>query len=184
MEFSVSMDLDPIAQEAVLHGTVQLVLEHWRRVRSLPVAPGVSPAPLRQRLAEFDLELGGDPQQVTAAVADILESGTVLTNHPRYFGLFNPSPLTAGVVADVLTAGFNPQLAVWSHAPAFVEIEDHVIRQVGRWLGVTRPTGSFTTGGAEANATGLLLALLAAFPDVGSKGLRGLPGRLAAGDTR
>lgn len=174
---ATTIDLDPNAQSALLHQTVEAVLRHAGDVRGLPVAPPDDPVALRAAIESFDLEGGGDPASVVAATAELLEAATVLTTHPRYFGLFNPSPLAAGIAADILTAGFNPQLAVRSHAPAAVEIEAFVIRRMGGWLGLPSPAGSFTTGGAEANATAVALALQARFPEVGGGGLRDLPGR-------
>jgi glutamate/tyrosine decarboxylase-like PLP-dependent enzyme len=173
----VSIDLDPDAQSALLHQAVEVVLGHARHVRDLPIAPADDPAALRASLHAFDLEHGADPASVVSLTAGLLESCTVLTTHPRYFGLFNPSPLTAGIAADILTAGFNPQLAVRSHAPGAVEIEALVIRTMGEWTGLPSPAGSFTTGGAEANATAVALALQARFPEVATGGLRALPGR-------
>lgn len=173
----MGIDLEPEQQRALLGQAADLVVEHGRSVRSLRVAPDVDPEEVRRHVAGFDLERGGDAGTVVAAVAGLLESATVLTTHPRYFGLFNPSPLALGVAADLLTAGFNPQLAVWSHAPAAVEIEARVVREVGGWLGLPDACGSFTTGGAEANATGVLLALQRAFPQVATDGVRVLPGR-------
>jgi glutamate/tyrosine decarboxylase-like PLP-dependent enzyme len=139
------------------------------------VSPAVHPEGVRRQVAGFDLEGGADAGDTLDAVVDLLAGSTVLTTHPRYFGLFNPSPLAAGIAADVLAAGFNPQLAAWSHAPAAVEIEAHVIRQVGAWAGLPATAGSFTSGGAEANATAVLLALQHRFPTVRDGGTRALP---------
>lgn len=172
------MEIDEKAQRALLHHAVDVTLDHAQRVRRLPVAVPTSPDVIRRGLAAFDLEAGApDPVTVVSDAAELLERHTVLTTHPRYFGLFNPSPLAAGVAADVLTAGFNPQLAVWSHAPAAVEIEAHVIAEVGRWFGVEQAAGSFTTGGAEANATAVVAALHRADPRVADHGVRGLAGQ-------
>ena len=52
--------------------------------------------------------------------------------HPGYFGLFNPTTVFPGVVADLITASLNPQLAVWSHAAVPVEIERRVIQELGK----------------------------------------------------
>jgi aromatic-L-amino-acid/L-tryptophan decarboxylase len=66
-----------------------------------------------------------------------------------------------GIVADQITAAINPQLAVWSHAAVAVEIERHTINSVAGLLGWTADyaAGHFTTGGAEANYTAVLIAL-------------------------
>jgi aromatic-L-amino-acid/L-tryptophan decarboxylase len=176
-EDDMSMDLDLDDRRRLLDAACAVVKGHPGRVRDLPVAPPVDTPDVLHAVESFDLEGGADPVATVNAVGALLEETSVLTTHPRYFGLFNPSPLAAGIAADILTAGFNPQLAVWSHAPAAVEIEARLIREVGGWLNIADATGSFTTGGTEANLTATLLALHAHFPSVSSDGIRSIPGR-------
>jgi aromatic-L-amino-acid/L-tryptophan decarboxylase len=80
------------------------------------------------------------------------------------------------VVGDTLAAAMNPQLAAWSHAPAANEIEQTLLRFLGTRLGYapTDVAGSFTSGGAEANLTAVLLALTREWPAYGERGLGAL----------
>jgi len=80
------------------------------------------------------------------------------------------------MVADQIIAAINPQLAVWSHAAVAVEIERHTIDAVAGLLGwlPDQAAGHFTTGGAEANYTAVLIALTRQFPEFGSTGARTL----------
>jgi len=59
-------------------------------------------------------------------VIDALDTGSVQMTHPGYLGLFNPAPTFAAECADRIASAFNPQICVYSHAPAAVEIEQHV----------------------------------------------------------
>jgi len=147
-------------------------------VQELPVAAPVSPAEVREALARYDFSTARDPDEVIDHATEMLTTFAVHTSHPRYFGLFNPAPTLMGIVGDALAAAFNPQLAVWSHAPAANEIERHVLSFLGERAGWPREevAGSFTTGGAEANLTAVLLALTKAAPEVGEAGVRALPG--------
>ena len=82
------MEIDAQAQRELLHHAVDVTLDHAQRVRRLPVAGSTSPDLLRKELSAFDLEAGeADPVAVVSAAADLLERHTVLTTHPRYFGL-------------------------------------------------------------------------------------------------
>ncbi|MFG2084655.1 MULTISPECIES: pyridoxal phosphate-dependent decarboxylase family protein [unclassified Spirillospora] len=134
---------------------------------------------LRAAVGAYDFDRPADPEAVIDEVAELLRAATVHTTHPRYFGLFNPTPALMGVVGDALAAAFNPQLAAWSHAPAAAEIEAHLLRFLGGRLGYPPETvaGSFTSGGAEANMTAVLLALTRTWPRYGAEGLRALNGR-------
>jgi aromatic-L-amino-acid/L-tryptophan decarboxylase len=111
----------------------------------------------------------------------------VQTTSPRYYGLFNGRAAFAAEVADRIAAAFNPQLSVWSHAPAAVDIERHTISAVAARLGYG-PTagGHFTSGGSEANYTGLLCALtraIAGFDELGSRAFDGPPRVYASRDS-
>lgn len=173
--------LDPAGDPAT--GLWQHVLDVLRDERGLlagrPVAPHVDAEQLRAEIAHFDFEQPADPVHVVDAAVDLLRRGTVHTTHPRYFGLFNPTPTQTAVIGETLAAAFNPQLAAWSHAPAAVEIEAHLLRFLGARLGYRAGdvAGSFTSGGAEANLTAVLLALTRTWPGYATGGLRSLPAR-------
>lgn len=86
-----------------------------------PVAPRSDPDALRARLERFDFREPLDPLEASRSAIDLLAHGTVHVMHPGYFGLFNPSVTFPSILADQITAHFNPQLAVWSHAPALLQ---------------------------------------------------------------
>jgi aromatic-L-amino-acid/L-tryptophan decarboxylase len=154
------------------------VLErHWDEIEDLPVAPRAKYEDLESRVGEFDFSTPVSPPALVDACSELLRDGIVHTSHPRYFGLFNPTPTFAGVLADALVAAFNPQLAVTSHAPAAVAIERHVLSFLASRLGIAKAAGSFTSGGAEANLTAVLIALERRFPETGSAGLRAVDGQ-------
>jgi glutamate/tyrosine decarboxylase-like PLP-dependent enzyme len=90
--------------------------------------------------------------------------------------LFNPSVTLPSVIADVLVAMYNPQLASWRSSPAANEIERHVLSWLAGKFGLPGKTAaSFTTGGAEANLSAVIVALTRAFDGYSEHGLRSLP---------
>jgi aromatic-L-amino-acid decarboxylase len=149
----------------------ELIERHLEKVGDRGVAPTSPYTEFEQRLRGFDFRAPVPLDELVAATSELLGEGIVHTSHPRYFGLFNPAPTFAGVLADALVAAFNPQLAVTSHAPAAVAIERHVLSFLGDCLGLPGAAGSFTSGGAEANLTGLLVALERHFPEATEHGL-------------
>jgi len=141
-----------------------------------PIVPTVTPDEIRRHLAaryDFTKPLG--PDEVGADVETMLRTWQVHVTHPRYFGLFNPSVTVASIVADTLVAMYNPQLATWRTSPAANEIERHTLAWLSGKFGLP-PTAiaSFTSGGAEANLSAVVVALTRAFPSYGPQGLRGL----------
>ena len=132
--------------------------EFRKGIRKVRVTPAVSVAEVRAHLEQHygDFNEPWPEEALVENVSSMLENWTVQVTHPRYFGLFNPPTHPAAVAADLLVAGFNPQLAVWSHAPAANEIERHTLRYLAARLGFDpeHVAATFTTGGAEANQKG------------------------------
>jgi aromatic-L-amino-acid/L-tryptophan decarboxylase len=143
-----------------------------------PVAPKPDAAALAELLASFDFARPRPPREALAAVIEGLTRHQVHAPHPRYFGLFNPSPTTMGVLGDALSAAFNPQLATASHSPFAVAAEAHLVRTIGALFGYAPcdVDGTFTSGGAEANSTAVLTALTRACPAFARGGARALAG--------
>lgn len=156
----------------------RLAEEVAERIAAGPVTTSVGPAEVRAHLARrYDFSRAVPLAQVLRDVEEMLGRWQVQVTHPRYFGLFNPSVTAASVAADALVAAYNPQLAAWSHAPAANEIERFTIRWLASKLGYDPDTsrGHFTSGGAEANLTGVLAALTRTFPGFATQGARALP---------
>jgi len=149
-----------------------------RDIANGPIVPNVAPHEIRSWLAsryDFTRPMGLD--DVTADVEQMMRMWQVQVTHPRYFGLFNPSVTLASVIADTLVAMYNPQLATWRTSPAANEIERHTLAWLTGKFGLPATTSaSFTTGGAEANLSAVIVALTRAFPEYGEGGLRGLSG--------
>lgn len=142
-------------------------------IDSLPVSPELDAEKIRSMLARLDFGKALSPAEAIDFTVEGLTKYQVHTPHPGYFGLFNPAPTTMGIAADALVAAFNPQLAAWSHSPFANEVEQHLIRAFGEKFGfdAKQTDGTFTSGGAEANHTALLTALVGSFPDYAEKGL-------------
>ena len=142
-----------------------------------PIVPQVTPEEIRGYLgARYDFTTPMGLDEILADVERMLRTWQVQVTHPRYFGLFNPSVTVASVIADTLVALYNPQLATWRTSPAANEIERHTLAWLTAQFGLPASTAaSFTSGGAEANLSAVIVALTRACPAYGDDGLRSLP---------
>jgi aromatic-L-amino-acid decarboxylase len=142
-----------------------------------PIVPAVLPGEIRDHLASrYDFANAIALDDVIADVDGMMRRWHVQVTHPRYFGLFNPSVTLASVIADSLTAMHNPQLASWRTSPAANEIERHTLAWLAGKFGLPPSMiAHFTTGGAEANLSAVVVALARRFPQWGEGGLRSLP---------
>jgi glutamate/tyrosine decarboxylase-like PLP-dependent enzyme len=171
--------LGPEVRDQLWRQVIGVIEQYIAEVDQLPVSPRLDPTGLRAMLEPFDFEIPLSPEAAVDFAADGLRRYQVHVAHPRYFGLFNPAPSTMGIAADALVAAFNPQLAAWSHSPFAVEVEQHLVRAFGTRFGYEPGAvdGTFTSGGAEANHTALLMALMHTFPSMDRAGVRALPGQ-------
>jgi glutamate/tyrosine decarboxylase-like PLP-dependent enzyme len=102
---------------------------------------------------------------------DLIEQGFHVPA-ANYFGLMNPTPAYAGVLAEALVAAINPQLATMARSQLASKIEAETVRWIGERFGWQQPfDGTFTSGGNEANFSGLALALASHFPSAIENGV-------------
>lgn len=158
---------------AYLLGQIDYYLSHTDEV---DVSPELNLDSIVQHARKFSFDHPIPAREAIDHTMEGLMQYQVHTPHPRYFGLFNPRPNFMGIIADMITAAYNPQLAAWSHAPIAVEIENYVWKEFASKFGFhdEHSDGTFTTGGAEANLTALLTALMHHFPEYARKGLIGI----------
>jgi len=144
---------------------------------SLPVRPVQLPLeqrsfePLRDPLPETGV-LDETAANATDALAEFLRENAAQfidecfhVPAANYFGLMNPTPTYAAVLAETLVSAVNPQLASAARSQLAFKIEAETVRWIGERFGWQRPFGgTFTSGGNEANFSGLALALAHRFP--------------------
>jgi aromatic-L-amino-acid decarboxylase len=140
-----------------------------------PIVPKVTSEEIRNHLARYDFTEPVPLEEAAADVEQMMRKWHVQVTHPRYFGLFNPSVTFPAIVGDTLAAMYNPQLATWRTSPAANEIERHTLAWLAAKFGFpANALASFTSGGAEANLSAVIVALTRAFPEYGERGLHQL----------
>lgn len=155
----------------------RLLLSVSQRLPDSSVAPTLDMERFRIELAAFAFEESETLDTAAQWVVRQMEDGLVHVNHPRYFGLFNPTPTFPAQMADRIVAAFNPQLATATTSPVAVAIENHVIQAFARRIGLPEPAqGHFTTGGSEANYTAVIMALTQSCPNFATEGARAFLG--------
>jgi aromatic-L-amino-acid/L-tryptophan decarboxylase len=123
-------------------------------------------------------ELGEDPMRVLNDVfGEMVDQGFHISS-ANYFGLMNPTPTYMGFLGEALVAALNPQLATLARSQLASKIELETVRWIAERVGWGAEFGgTFTSGGNEANFSGLALALTARFPDAVEQGVASIGGR-------
>lgn len=171
MEF----DFDSKQRKEILETVFEKLENYYSSTKNFKTNPDLNIKEIRESIFIKELANGITPDKAIEHIIKGLETFSVHTPHPKYFGLFNPRSNYAGIMADLITATYNPQLAAWSHAPFAVEVEELIIKEFANKFGYdSNADGVFTTGGAEANLTAILCALNYKYPNFAKDGVFGL----------
>jgi len=169
----MNFDLEKEHRRTLFNHVIGRIEGFYDNTKEYSTSPNLDVKEIRNFIDKSDFYRPDDFKQAINHVIEGMEEFSVHTPHPKYFGLFNPRANFSGILADLITAAFNPQLAAWSHAPFAVEVEAKLIQDFGLKFGYAANTidGVFTSGGAEANLTAVLNALNHAFPEYAKTGL-------------
>ncbi|HEX8922992.1 MAG TPA: pyridoxal-dependent decarboxylase [Pyrinomonadaceae bacterium] len=151
----------------------KIIRDYARRLDSLPVTSAAPPDEL-EKLFDEPLPVDGiSADEILASFErDALPHAMQIAS-PRYYGLFNPTPLPIAVWADALASAINQNGAAWRNSPSASIIEARVLRWLCALVGYdSHSFGTLTSGGSEANLIGLKCARDGAHKDVRDRGMR------------
>jgi len=155
-----------------------IVARHYAALAEIPIVPAVTPAETLAHFAEPVPEGPGDWRALLECFEREVVPRSFHLPSPRYFGLMNPTPLPVAVFAEALAAALNQNVAAWHHSPAATAIEAAVIRWLCAIVGLPEGAfGSLTSGGTQANTTGIKIGLATKVPASTTGGIHGLPRR-------
>jgi len=151
----------------------RIIADYMRSLDTRRVCSTATPADLEEL---FDEPL---PLEGLASVEEVFErfERDVLPHamhipSPRYYGLFNPTPLPVAVWADTLASAINQNGAAWRNSPSASMIEARVLRWLCELIGYGQDSfGTLASGGSEANLIALKCARDHAAPPAREKGL-------------
>lgn len=159
------------------HALVDRIATELQALRERPVAQGAATlAQVRERVGERGLpSRGEDAGAVLEEAAELLFGQTPRAGHPRYHGYIAASPAPIGMLAELLSAAVNANVALWQAAPVAAEIEAQTVRWLAELVGYPVDCGGLlVSGGSMANLVALLAARRARLRwDVREQGLQG-----------
>lgn len=167
----MSFDFDSATRRKLGYQLIDRIDEFFT---SLPDRPVQLPAEQRTYgpLSNPLPELGTDAAKALDEICrEMVEKGFHVPG-ANYFGLMNPTPAYVGVLAEAWVAALNPQLATLARSQLASKIELETVRWIGERVGWSGNFGgTFTSGGNEANFSGLALAMAAHFPHAIEEGI-------------
>jgi glutamate/tyrosine decarboxylase-like PLP-dependent enzyme len=174
----VGFDLDATQRRDLGYKLIDRLDGYFADLADRPVQP---PLAARTRAGERTAPLPETGEDASAVLDELFEElidNGFHTPSGNYLGLQNPTPTYVGVLADAAVSALNPQLASLVHSNLAARIERQTLRWIGERIGWNGPfDGTFTSGGSEANLTGIALALAHHFPASIHDGVAALPAR-------
>ncbi len=154
------VEMTPEEFSAAGHALVDKIAGFLASLPDRPVAPGKSPAEMRQILGASPLPETGSPAgRLLNETADLLFENSTFNGHPRFMAYITASPTPIGALADLLAAAVNPNVGGWKLGPMASEIEAQTIRWIAELIGYPVDCGGLlVSGGNMANFGGFLAA--------------------------
>ena len=152
---------------------LRVIADYARALEDAPVCSAATPGELEELFDEPLPAEGADAGEVFARLCRDVIPHAMNIPSPRYFGLFNPTPLPVAVWADAVASAVNQNGAAWRNSPSASVVEARVLRWLCQLIGY--PAGAFgtlTSGGSEANLIGLKCARDRAVEGARDRGLR------------
>ena len=182
---SRAADLDMSADEfrAAGHALIDEIASFFESIREQPVTTAKTAHEIRQLIGTSGLpEQGESARDLLREVAPMLFQHSLHNGHPRFLGYITSSAAPIGVLADLLAAAVNSNLAKWDLSPLASEIESQTIRWIAEFIGYPVGCGGLlVSGGNAANFLGFVAARKALTDwDIRQDGLYGDPRRLTA----
>src|SRR5215210_1737046 len=159
--------------ERLGRAALEIIADYARTLDDAPVCSTATPADL---VALFDEPLpveGTTAEEIFARLKRDVIPHAMNIPSPRYFGLFNPTPLPVAVWADAVASALNQNGAAWRNSPSASAIEARVLRWLCQLIGYGAESfGTLTSGGSEANLIGLKCARDRVVEGARDRGLR------------
>jgi glutamate/tyrosine decarboxylase-like PLP-dependent enzyme len=170
-------DFDSATRRQLGYRLIDLVDEYYASLPDRPVQ-----LPLAERtygtLDDPLPEQGDDPARVLDQVFEHMVARGFHVPSANYFGLMNPTPTYMAFIAEAMVAALNPQLATLARSQLASKIELETVRWIAERVGwMDEFGGTFTSGGNEANFSGMALALAHHFPNAMDEGVASLGGQ-------
>jgi glutamate/tyrosine decarboxylase-like PLP-dependent enzyme len=159
--------------ERLGRAALRLVTDYARALDAAPVCSKATPAELVELFDEpLPLEGVGFGEIFERMARDLIPHAMNIPS-PRYFGLFNPTPLPVAVWADAVASAINQNGAAWRNSPSMSVVEARVLHWLCQLIGYGPESfGTLTSGGSEANLVGLKCARDYAVEGARDSGLR------------
>ncbi len=152
-------DLDAEAVRAALHAVADVMADYAAGIDRYPVFPPVEPGSLAPTFPAAPPEA---PESLATILDDyraLIEPNGTHWAHPGFMAYFATPGSTAGILGEMLMAGFGQNTMLWRTSPIGTELESVVVGWLREALGLPPAFDGFIT---DTASTSSLIALAGA----------------------
>ncbi len=159
------------------------IAQYFAHPERFRVFPDVAPGEVAAQLPEHAPRTGEPFERILADFDRIIAPASTHWNHPRFFAYFATSAAPVAVLAEALAATLDVKAMLWRTSPAATELEEVVLRWLGRLIGVPDDwTGIIYDTASIAGFTALAAARDRIDPAIRDRGMQGAPLRVYVTD--
>jgi aromatic-L-amino-acid/L-tryptophan decarboxylase len=150
------------------------IAAYFDHPEAYPVMPQVQPGEVVAALPAEAPELGAPFDEILSDFERIIVPATTHWNHPRFFAYFATSAEPSAIAAEALAATLDVKAMLWRTSPAATELEEVMMRWLGRLLGLpSQWTGIIYDTASVAGFTALAAAREALDASIRDEGMTG-----------
>ncbi len=120
-------DMSPAEFKKLGYQTIDWIADYLENIEKYPVIPDVKFGDVKKNLQKNPPQTGDDPEKFLKNIDNYLMKGITHWNHPDFMAYFNSTSSGPGILAELLSAGFNINGMAWHTCPSATELEETMI---------------------------------------------------------
>ena len=107
---------------------IDWIADYLDTIEKYPVLPNIKYGDIKKHIQDNPPLKGETPQSLINDVDKVLMDGITHWNHPDFMAYFNSTSSGPGILAELLSAGFNINGMAWHTCPSATELEETMIK--------------------------------------------------------
>ncbi len=120
-------DMSPSEFKKLGYQTIDWIANYLDNIEKFPVLPYIKYGDVKKNLQSNPPNKGENPEKFLGEIDNLLMKGITHWNHPDFMAYFNSTSSGPGILAELLSAGFNINGMAWHTCPSATELEETMI---------------------------------------------------------
>ena len=109
------------------HQLIDWVADYLEGIERYPVLPNVDYGDIKKKLEDQPPVRSDKLENIISDIDEKIIPGITHWNHPDFMAYFNSTSSGPGILADLVSSGFNVNGMAWHTCPSATELEERMI---------------------------------------------------------